>query len=84
MGAQILFYLAFTGVAIGLMLLCTAKTATTRSFCTQSYKLVIAQSVFGVVTDFLVLGIPIVRVWRLHLSTRRKIGVIGIFMTGSM
>lgn len=84
MAVQTLFYLAFTGVAFGLLFLCTAKNATTLSLCTNNYKLVIAGSVFSVVTDFLVLGIPIMRVWHLRLSVRRKIGVTSIFMTGSM
>lgn len=84
MAIQILFYLAVTGVAFGLLSLCTAENATTRSFCTQSYKTVITVAVFSVVTDFLVLILPIQRVWRLKLSIRRRFGVIGIFMTGTM
>lgn len=84
MAVQTLFYLAFTGFAFGLLFLCTAQNATKLSFCTNYYKPVIAGSVFSVVTDFLVLGIPIMRVWRSRLSVRRKIGVISIFMTGSV
>lgn len=78
------FYLGSTGVAIGSLHLCTIEHARTRPFCTQNYKIVMAQSVFSMITDFLILGIPITRVWRLQLSVRRRIGVIGVFMTGFM
>lgn len=79
---QVLFYLASTGVTLGLLLLCTAKNGTTHAFCTQTYKLFIAQRVFGVITDILVVGMPVVVVWR--LSIRRKVRIISLFMTGSM
>lgn len=81
---QAVFYLGSTGIAIGLLYACDVEHARARSFCTQNYKVLMAQSVFGVVTDFLTLGIPIARVWRLQLSAHRKMGVIGVFMTGLM
>lgn len=34
------------------------------------------------VSDFTILLLPIVEVWRLHMSTQRKIGVSAVFATG--
>ncbi|KAI5925601.1 hypothetical protein F4810DRAFT_659243 [Camillea tinctor] len=44
--------------------------------------LVIAQSVFGTVTDFFVLAIPLIMISRLNLPPGKKLGVAGIFLTG--
>ncbi|KAJ0106888.1 hypothetical protein J7T55_014964 [Diaporthe amygdali] len=41
-----------------------------------------AQGLFGAVTDLYVLTIPISSVLALHLPKKRKIGVLGIFLTG--
>jgi hypothetical protein len=41
-----------------------------------------AQGIFGAVTDLYILAIPISSVLALHLQTKRKIGVLGIFFTG--
>lgn len=41
-----------------------------------------AQGIVGAVTDLYVLAIPISSVLALHLQKKRKIGVIGIFLTG--
>jgi len=82
MAIQVVFYLAFTAVAIALEFLCTAESAATRPFCVQNYKVTILQSVFGVATDFYVLLLPVAKVWQLQLPFRRKVGVIAIFMTG--
>lgn len=42
----------------------------------------IPTSAFGVVIDLFILVLPIIAVLQLQLPTRRKIGVIVIFMTG--
>lgn len=82
MAVQALFCLAATGVTVSLLLICTAKHGSTQAFCTQTYKLIIVQRVFGVLTDFLVLGIPIKVVTRLPIPIRQKISLTAIFMTG--
>lgn len=76
------FYLGSIGEGFASLSLCTVEHVQTRPFCTKHYRLVIAQAAFSMVSDFAILGIPITRVWRLQLSFRRKIGVIGVFMTG--
>lgn len=42
----------------------------------------VVQGIFGLVTDFYLLFIPVPAVLSLQLPTRKKIGVIAIFMTG--
>ena len=79
---QTLAYLALIGVSIGLEVLCTAETAATRSFCINNFKVTDFQAVFNVVTDFFIILLPIVKVWNLHLSVRRKVGVTVVFLTG--
>lgn len=41
-----------------------------------------AQGVFSVVTDFYVLAVPIGSTLKLHLPSRRKIGLCAVFATG--
>ncbi len=48
----------------------------------RSAILPVPASSFGVVIDLVILLLPIIAVMQLQLPTRRKIGVICIFMTG--
>lgn len=50
----------------------------------KSIHLPIPTSSFGLVTDLVILALPIIAVMQLQLPTRRKIGVILIFMTGAL
>lgn len=43
-----------------------------------------ATCVLGVVTDVLVIGIPIPLVWSLQMSTRKKLRLIAFFAVGSV
>jgi dolichyl-phosphate-mannose--protein O-mannosyl transferase len=81
---QAFFYLASTGITVGLLFLCIAENGTTHTFCTQTYKLIIVQRVFGVITDFLVLGMPIPVIWGLSYEVSKKIKITALFMTGFM
>ena len=42
-----------------------------------------ATAAFGVITDVLIFAIPIPMVFKLRISTRKKIGLIAIFFVGS-
>lgn len=42
----------------------------------------VVQSAFGVLLDFYIFFLPIPIIWKLKLGTKRKIGILGIFMTG--
>jgi hypothetical protein len=50
----------------------------------QSSKLTIAVGVIKLVTDLVILYIPIPVVLKMKLSKRKKIGVLATFLTGSM
>ena len=41
-------------------------------------------SIFNIVTDILILALPIPIVWQLHLERSKKIGVIGLFLLGGL
>lgn len=44
----------------------------------------LAQGIFGMISDIYLLVIPIQMVSRLHLPTRRKVGICAVFATGIM
>lgn len=50
----------------------------------QAKLLKVPVSVVGLAVDLYILILPIGGVWQLHLTTRRKIGVMLIFMTGTL
>ena len=50
--------------------------------CINNEEVFVAGGTINVVSDFTILLLPIVEVWRLHMSTRRKIGVSAVFATG--
>ena len=50
----------------------------------KSVDLTVLTSSFGVFVDLIILVLPIAAVMQLQLPKRRKIGVILVFMTGSL
>ncbi|KAI4939977.1 uncharacterized protein J4E92_001264 [Alternaria infectoria] len=56
----------------------------TEGQCLNKAALYIATGVLNIITDIMVIIIPIPMVLRLHMSKERKIMVIGIFGVGSM
>ncbi|KAK6948148.1 hypothetical protein Daesc_009912 [Daldinia eschscholtzii] len=42
----------------------------------------VVRGVFGVISDFVILLIPMTQVIKLHLPLRKKITILGIFLTG--
>lgn len=61
----------------------TAGTAL-KDHCIDTQMLSYAQSVSDFIIDVIILAIPIPLIWRLHLSTKRKLGVIAIFLTAGV
>ncbi len=49
----------------------------------DSFALFIASSVINVITDVVMLVIPLVAIWNLHMATRRKVGIGAIFAVGT-
>ena len=54
------------------------------SKCDGERYFAVVQGVINVALDFFLLYMPVPVVWALHLQTRKKIGVIAIFMAGLM
>ncbi|CAG8981538.1 hypothetical protein HYALB_00013165 [Hymenoscyphus albidus] len=52
-----------------------------KEHCIDTQMLTYSHSVSDFLIDVIIIAIPIPLVWRLHLSTKRKIGVIAIFLT---
>lgn len=80
---QALVYLTTSGVSVGMLFRCVGNNSVV-NFCAHNYKLVVAQHIFGVITDFLVLGMPIPLIWRLQIRKNHKLILIGLLMIGSM
>ena len=57
-------------------------TPTEPGHCIKNEEVFVAGGTINVVSDFTILLLPIVEVWRLHMSTQRKIGVSAVFATG--
>ena len=49
----------------------------------DSFALFIASSVINVLTDVVMLAIPLLAIWDLHMATRRKVGIGAIFAVGT-
>ncbi len=90
-------YMIYFGIAVNFALysattayfgyICTPRPAqswliTVVSCSSKIYLTTDVQAVFNVVSDFYLLLLPIPVVWKLPLSTKKKIGVCGIFATG--
>lgn len=45
---------------------------------------VVPTAIFNVVSHFVILVLPLHRIWRLQMSTRRKLGISVTFATGSV
>lgn len=52
--------------------------------CVNLWALAISSAVINIITDLLILVLPIGPVWRLQLRKKQKITVLGIFATGSL
>lgn len=50
--------------------------------CLDLVKLGVSAGYINIVTDFLILILPIPMVWSLHLSSKIRLGIIAIFATG--
>lgn len=44
----------------------------------------LTQGILNIISDFFIIIVPIPMVWSMHMSTKQKVGVVGIFATGSV
>ncbi len=79
---QFVFYTFYTADEIVYEFKCTSANYLSSAYCRSSYILLLLQGSVNVVTDFYVLCLPAARVWKLQLPLRRKVGIVGIFLTG--
>ena len=52
--------------------------------CLDINGLYLASAIFNMLSDIAMLSVPIYLIWNLQMSTRRKIGVSVIFLTGGL
>ena len=52
--------------------------------CLDVNALYLASAVFNMLSDIAMLSVPIYLIWNLQMSTRRKLGVSAIFLTGGL
>ncbi|KAI9747112.1 MAG: hypothetical protein M1815_004617 [Lichina confinis] len=66
------------------LLECVGQTRTPGKACINIFALVTSAASINVATDILMLAIPIVAVWNLHMTVKRKIGLSFVFAVGSL
>lgn len=71
-------------IILVLTLQCVGKKAVgPGKTCVDSFALFIASSVTNVITDVIMLIIPLFAIWNLHMATKRKVGIAAIFAVGT-
>ncbi|KAI1413762.1 hypothetical protein F5Y13DRAFT_188732 [Hypoxylon sp. FL1857] len=50
--------------------------------CTKTLKMLTVFTTTDVLTDFVIMFMPVPLIWNLHISTKKKLGVTSIFMVG--
>lgn len=82
---NLLFYLASTLVKI---FECTPRSKIwhrdTPGTCVNINSLITTASIFNVVSDFLILLLPIACVWRLQMKLTKKLGTSAVFAAGAL
>jgi len=79
---QFVLYTFHTAYEIVFEFECTSANYLSSAFCRSPYTVLLVQGSINVATDFYVLCLPVARVSKLQLPLRRKVGVVGIFLTG--
>ncbi|PSN72084.1 hypothetical protein BS50DRAFT_544407 [Corynespora cassiicola Philippines] len=81
---------AYTGIFFSLLFACRPiaaswdPTLTTIAKCVNRGAIYITTAVVGIVTDVILLAIPIPLIWRLQMPLKQKIGLTGMFVIGSI
>jgi hypothetical protein len=79
-----LFYIAYLGVQIAYMVECTSAASLEKAPCTSIYGVTIFQGALNVASDIYVLCLPLPYLVKLHVSRRQKIGLLVIFLAGTV
>jgi hypothetical protein len=81
---------AYTGIFFSVLFACRPISASwdptlfLTAVCINRGAIYIATAVIGVVTDFLVIILPVPTIWGLHMHMKQKLGLLGVFGVGSM
>ena len=81
-GFQALFYLAVTIFYSVTRAECVSIANSMNFVCSHQWPLAETQSVVNVLTDVYVLVLPLAKVMQLQFSSRRRTGIVAIFLTG--
>jgi hypothetical protein len=54
-----------------------------KGHCVSNNNLAFAHAGIGIVMDFVTLALPITQIWNLHMSTKKKLGVLLMFSVGA-
>lgn len=79
----IYFGIFTTALACALSIVVTAVNCPSDS-CSTPFKWAVAKGTLNVFLDFYILGLPIPTLWKLNMGMKKKVGAIGIFITGLM
>ena len=52
--------------------------------CFNQYAWSIAHGTTNILTDIVILGLPLPLIWKLQIRRKRKVGLLGIFLLGSL
>ena len=63
---------------------CVNKHMPRGATCINSYLLLVTASIINVISDLVMLIIPIYAVWHLQLAKKRKFGLTVVFAVGSL
>ncbi|KAK2613136.1 hypothetical protein N8I77_000065 [Diaporthe amygdali] len=84
---QIVVWLNFlytVGLILAIALQCVPYNKPYGSSCVNQYMVLISASIINIISDLLVLLIPMASVWRLNMSRRRKWAVWALFAFGTL
>lgn len=81
---------AYTGIFFSLLFACRPIAASWDPLlagiaqCVNRGAIYITTAIIGIVTDVILLCLPIPTIWKLQMPLKQKIGLTGIFIIGSM
>ncbi|POS69009.1 hypothetical protein DHEL01_v212597 [Diaporthe helianthi] len=84
---QVVVWLNFlytVGLILALALQCVPYNRPYGSSCVDQYMVLISASIINIISDILVLIIPMASLWRLNMSRRRKWAVWALFAFGTL
>lgn len=82
---QVVVWLNFLytlGLILAIALQCVPQNRPYGSSCVDQYMVLISASIINIISDILVLVIPMASLWRLNMSRRRKLAVWALFAFG--